>query len=456
MQSTAMVLDSDAYCVANERRFKKESTTTRPGSFEVRSERIPGSAEVNLGTTGGGEPATTCTSTVPSARLVRWSERSKLATGRFHQWALGDMMRFSFRFLGFVILAIAICISAGSVSANSYTLKCNSSKDRVWVYDSLASFAVEAKLNCGEAVEVLERVQDYVKIRAQNGVEGYVPESAFSELPAVAHNAQPAPSVAVVAKQVEAKEIAKTAATGSTFLAKDAEPRATETPKQNASAGFLPDASLAEMHRAPVAPSKPAADAGAAPAQPKPLATVVDASGPALVTVPVAGRAAVTSSGTDENPEARIATASEDASCQRYFSAYGLTSAQLKWIARNRQKSFPSVCPAPDPASVNFVFIFTHDVNFFGSTLPEPVHKLNGFSDFQPLAMVDNALVSESDKAHREYVWIFEFAKGGFNPESFTPHSRYEFSKVETSTLGSNAGPKAVEDAFRFAENANR
>ena len=110
-------------------------------------------------------------------------------------------MRLAFRFLGFVILAIGICISASSVSANSYTLKCNSSKDSVWVYDSLASFAVEAKLNCGEAVEVLERVQDYVKIRARNGIEGYVPESAFSELPAVAHNAQPAPSVAVVAKR---------------------------------------------------------------------------------------------------------------------------------------------------------------------------------------------------------------------------------------------------------------
>jgi uncharacterized protein YgiM (DUF1202 family) len=362
-------------------------------------------------------------------------------------------MRLAFRFLGFVILAIGICISASSVSANSYTLKCNSSKDRVWVYDSLASFAVEAKLNCGEAVEVLERVQDYVKIRAQNGIEGYVPESAFSELPAVAHNAQPAPSVAAVAKQVEAKEIAKTAASGSKYLATDAGPRSTENSKPSAPASFLPGGSLAEMNRNPVAPAKAAAVVAPAPVQPKPLATIVDADGPMPVTVV---HAAATNRTTDENPDARIETASEDASCQRYFSAYGLTSTQLKWIARNRQKSFPSVCPAPDPASVNFVFIFTHDVNFFGSTLPEPVHKLNGFSDFQPLAMVDNALVSESDKAHKEYVWIFAFAKGEFNPEAISPHSHYQFSKVETSTLGSNAGPKAVEDAFRFAENSNR
>jgi hypothetical protein len=53
MQSTAMLVDSAAYCVANEPRFKKESTTPRPGSFEVRSERIPASAEVSVGTTGG-------------------------------------------------------------------------------------------------------------------------------------------------------------------------------------------------------------------------------------------------------------------------------------------------------------------------------------------------------------------------------------------------------------------
>ena len=175
-------------------------------------------------------------------------------------------MRLAFRFLGFVILAIGICISASSVSANSYTLKCNSSKDRVWVYDSLASFAVEAKLNCGEAVEVLERVQNYVKIRAQNGIEGYVPESAFSELPAVAHNAQPAPSVAAVAKQVEAKEIAKTAASGSKYLATDAGPRSTENSKPSAPAGFLPGGSLAEMNRNPVVPAKSAAVVAPAPA----------------------------------------------------------------------------------------------------------------------------------------------------------------------------------------------
>ena len=179
-------------------------------------------------------------------------------------------MRLALRFLGFVILAFGICISASSVSANSYTLKCNSSKDRVWVYDSLASFAVEAKLNCGEAVEVLERVQDYVKIRARNGVEGYVPESAFSELPAVAHNAQSAPSVAVVAKQVEAKEILKTAASESTFLATDVAPGSTGTAKQAAPAGFLPNGSLAEINRARIAATKPATDAAAAPAQPKP------------------------------------------------------------------------------------------------------------------------------------------------------------------------------------------
>jgi hypothetical protein len=103
------------------------------------------------------------------------------------------------------------------------------------------------------------------------------------------------------------------------------------------------------------------------------------------------------------------------------------------------------------------VIIFTHDVDFFSATMPEPVHKSNGFSDFTPMTMIDSALMSESDadKAHRQYVWIFQFAKGGFDPASFSPRRQYQYSKVETSSLGSKAGIKAVEDAFQFVATAS-
>jgi hypothetical protein len=74
----------------------------------------------------------------------------------------------------FILLFSTIGLSffASSAWANPATLKCNSSHDQVWVYDSLNSFNVDAKLKCGQGVEIIERLSDYVKIRAQNGVEG--------------------------------------------------------------------------------------------------------------------------------------------------------------------------------------------------------------------------------------------------------------------------------------------
>jgi hypothetical protein len=106
---------------------------------------------------------------------------------------------------------------------------------------------------------------------------------------------------------------------------------------------------------------------------------------------------------------------------------------------------------------VDFVIIFTHDVDFFSATMPEPVRKINGFSDFTPMTMIDSALMSESDadKAHRQYVWIFQFAKGTFDPASFSPRRKYQFSKMETNSLGSKAGVKTVEDAFQFVAAAS-
>ena len=146
--------------------------------------------------------------------------------------------------------------------------------------------------------------------------------------------------------------------------------------------------------------------------------------------------------GSSEIPDAK--PESVDLTCQAYFSAYGLTPNQTKWIARNREKTFSNVCPAPDPSKVDFVIIFTHDVDFFAASMPEPIHSADGFSDFTPMTMIDNALVPESqaDKARREYVWIFQFEKGTFDPVTFSPHRQYQFSKMETSSIGSKAGQK--------------
>src|SRR5277367_1184931 len=156
----------------------------------------------------------------------------------------------------------------------------------------------------------------------------------------------------------------------------------------------------------------------------------------------------------DEDSEV-AALNSEEANCTQYFSAYGLSANQYKWLAQNRHKAFPSVCPAPSPAQVDFVVIFTHDVAFYNVTMPNAVHTdLNGFSDWTPLTTVDTAVISASDadKSHHEYVWVFHTNRGAFNPATFSSRRRPLYSKAESNMLGSRGGFRTVMDALTFIE----
>jgi hypothetical protein len=156
----------------------------------------------------------------------------------------------------------------------------------------------------------------------------------------------------------------------------------------------------------------------------------------------------------DEDSEV-AALRSEEANCTQYFSAYGLSANQYKWLAQNRRKAFPGVCPAPSPAQVDFVVIFTHDVPFYNVTMPNAVHTdINGFSDWTPLTTVDTAVISASDadKSHHEYVWVFHTNRGAFNPATFSSHRRPLYSKAETNMLGSRGGFRTVMDALTFIE----
>ena len=373
--------------------------------------------------------------------------------------------------------AIGLTFVAGPASANTATLKCDSHRDQIWVYDSLSSFDVEAKLQCGEDVEIIGRVPDYVKIRAQNGVEGYVPEAAFADLPRVELRPDPTHDVGLVAKQVQAKEIAKASANVAFPAAADSShseiasgsvtANAAETASekklapQNSAAPFN---AFAEMNPAPASPTvkgpssrdiaeAPSIQPAVANPSSSPEISLVDATAARIVNPP----AKAPTRGADEIRDLQPGNESAGLACEKYFSAYGLTPSQMKWMAQNRKRLFSSVCPAPDPSKVDFVIIFTHDVNFFSTTMPEPVHKMNGFSDFTPVTPIDTALVpeSEADKAHREYVWIFQFAKGTFDPSRFSPDRPYQFSRMESSTLGSKGSLKTIEDAFRFVAAAN-
>ena len=233
---------------------------------------------------------------------------------------------------------------------------------------------------------------------------------------------------------------------------------AASAPSYSASAATSAESATAPLAEATTATSAENAVAskqqsGGPMAAPAAVVAVPGASKPAAN----AARSATAANDPHNFPASPPADESADAACQNYFSAYGLTPRQMKWIERNRKKLFPNVCPAPDPLRVNFVIIFTHDVNFFNVTMPTPVHENAGFSDFTAMTPLDIGQMSTEDaeRAHREYVWIFEFAPGTFDPGNFSPRRRYQYSKAEANALGGNAGVKTVEDAFRFVAAAS-
>jgi hypothetical protein len=468
--------------------------------------------------------------------------------------------------LGVLFLLVGISAAVPAFAGDSATMKCNATQDRVWVYDSLTSFDVTAKLKCGETVEITGRVKGYVKVRAANGVEGYVPDSTFPNLPPFVDPNDQQASV-LIAKRVAPRPAAPSAAAAPAPSANVSSPAPSATPATSApvltasaisvsstnnvaqvpptaSPTPAPTPAVRTVSESAPAPSptpsaSPAASAGTsvtsakssspsaakkpnpAPAAAKPQLVPQPAAPPPAPHAPAltstsasvnskssspapSGKAAnnkpataqpqpsggahpaptpsvpapavinpakpvesavnvqppsprdvasvhtVSATESDEYPEDQPENASADPACRTFFSAYGLSPAQFKWIQQNRKKQFSSICPAPDVSKVDYVIIFTHDVDFFGSTLPTIVHTdHNGFSDFSPMTTIDTALVplSEADKSRREYVWVFKMQRGNFDPARFSPRRRPQFSKTEP-----HAPARTVEEAFRFIE----
>jgi hypothetical protein len=488
------------------------------------------------------------------------------------------------RTLRIAFMFVGITIALPALGGETTPVKCPAGQDRVWVYDSLSSLGVQTKVKCGDRVEIVAREKGFVKVRTQDGTEGYVPEDALpkpvpapandsnnSEKPAadnslaaqarayraaraaasasVAENAAPAPVAAIPKIEKASEARASTAqpqaqigsvqpaivssisieplnaATKTAAAVKNNESAdgnkvaASPQPAVNApgvnvvassEAGSAPapvpasqkndKAAVAAAKKPKTAPAPPVSK----PVRPAPAATSTSTTSSASNTAPaapasarsiavasnatseapravaavetnlsVSGKSpatlqpvpnasthtvAATSSDTDSEdyPERLIEDESASAACQVYFSAYGLSPNQYKWIAENRRKKYPGICPAPGPAKVDFVVIFTHDVEFYNSTMPAAVHTdKNGFSDFTPLTTADTALLSASelDKSHHEYVWVFQMKRGTFDPAKFSPRRRPQFTKTESNGLGSHGGgPRTVEDAFRFIE----
>ena len=418
------------------------------------------------------------------------------------------------RWIRYPLLLSGICVTlcpalraAPATAPGVSTVTCPANEDRVWVYDSLTSFDVEAKLHCGDTVEIVSRVKGYVKVRIASGVVGYLPDSVFPDLPPLTddqdklgdHNAAPVETAA----QPPADDATSLAAAAAAYRAthKPAPaaapaPAATQEPREAVVVSApkpvpVPQpVAVAEIAPAPVTrveiptPRRATPVVVAAPAPVAPPAapevaanTIVTSTAsiapgpmdppiPAPTAMPAVAAAADASIrevaaakpvGTDpEDSEDYPLTQPQDASanpnCRVFFSAYGLGAEQYKWLSDIRQKQFSGICPAPNLSSVDFVILFTHDTDSYVSAMPTPVHTdRNGFSDFDPLTTVDTALMSptEADKAHYELAWVFHVQRGAFNPAQFSPRRRPQYT---ATSKGAHASTKAVEDAFNFIQ----
>ena len=280
--------------------------------------------------------------------------------------------------------------------------------------------------------------------------------------PAVPANAPPAPAIAAVATPV-ARPAPPTVAASPAPVSQPAEVEitlstapATPAPKPVSAPPVAPAVAppVAVSQPAPVPPAPAyASNVPNAPASDTASATPSPTVRPVSDNVAPAPKPPVNP---DEDEDTAVkALENETAGCTHFFSAYGLSPNQYKWLAQNRKKAFPSVCPAPTPSLVDFVVIFTHDVAFYNVTMPTAVHvDHNGFSDWTPMSTVDTALMtqSEANNSHHEYVWVFHTNRGAFDPARFSAKRKPLFSKGETNVLGSHGGYKTVMDALTYIE----
>jgi hypothetical protein len=320
------------------------------------------------------------------------------------------------RWKGHLVLFFLIGAALPAAASDFTNVKCPAKQDHVSLYSSVTTLDVAAQLRCGETVEIVSRVKGYVKIRTAGGLEGYLPDSVLPALPPLDDENQMgkrnADSAPIGAASPQVKSVSAKAAPAN-------------------SARVLPVSEPAALEPGKIAPGAPIAS---------PPREIVAAKPAESVTEP------------EDYPETQPENESADPACRVFFSAYGLGATQFKWLAESRRKEFANICPAPTPASVDFVILFTHDSDSYNSALPTPVHMDgNGFSDFNPLMPVDPALMSleDADKAHYELVWVFRVKRGAFDPEGFSPRRRPQFTNT---SKGSGASARAVEDAFGFIE----
>src|SRR5215472_11874215 len=145
-------------------------------------------------------------------------------------------------------------------ASNLAYVKCAANQDRVWVYDSLSSFDVETKLRCGAPVEILLRIKDYVKIRTESGEEGYVPDTAFPDLPALPDETKQPLATAAAHSTAALHNPARTVNTLNSDTASSAAPK----PIVSAETAAKPEPPAAPVPQPAVTASAPAVPAAVA------------------------------------------------------------------------------------------------------------------------------------------------------------------------------------------------
>jgi hypothetical protein len=207
-------------------------------------------------------------------------------------------MRYSLLFSGVCVTLCPALLAAPAPDPGVTTVTCPVNEDRVWVYDSLTTLDVEAKLHCGDTVQIVSRVKGYVKVRIASGVVGYMPDSVFPDLPPLTedqdklgdHNAAPTEttqndisSLAAVAATYRARERAAADAAS----AREAAAVTSAAPEAAPVAAPKPAPSIVASAEQPAAPEVAAPVAAVAPVTPRaPSPAHVSARKPLIVIEP--------------------------------------------------------------------------------------------------------------------------------------------------------------------------
>ena len=177
------------------------------------------------------------------------------------------------RWIRYPLLLSGICVSfcpavpgapAPAPEPGVTTVTCPVNEDRVWVYDSVTSLDVEAKLHCGDTVQIVSRVKGYVKVRIASGVVGYLPDSVFPDLPPLKDDQEK------LGDHNAATTVETTQNDSSSLAAVAAAYRARESAAAAASPREVAPVASATAEVTPVATAKPSPSVVAMTAQPAP------------------------------------------------------------------------------------------------------------------------------------------------------------------------------------------